>query len=91
MNMTVLGAARARRKAERAMETNADGTSFQEGNHVRIKRTGLTSDGASLWQMAEYPKRIRVIDPADGHVVREIGLGERAEGMSGLFVNGTSY
>src|SRR2546421_12301044 len=30
-------------------------------------RAGLTSDGTSLWQMAGYPKRIRVIDPADGH------------------------
>jgi hypothetical protein len=27
------------RKANRAMETNADGTYFQEGDHVRIKRT----------------------------------------------------
>ena len=28
---------------------------------------------------------------ADGHIVREIGLGEHAEGMGGLFVDGTSY
>ena len=41
--------------------------------------------------MAGHPKRIRVIDPADGHIVREIGLGEHAEGMGGLFVEGTSY
>lgn len=54
-------------------------------------RTGLTFDGTSLWQMAGYPKRIRVIDPADGHIVREMGLGEHAEGMGGLFVDGTSY
>jgi glutamine cyclotransferase len=54
-------------------------------------RTGLTSDGTSLWQMAGHPKRIRVIDPADGHIVREIGLGEHAEGMGGMFVDGTSY
>lgn len=54
-------------------------------------RTGLTSDGTSLWQMAGHPKRIRVIDPADGHIVREIGLGDHAEGMGGLFVDGTSY
>ena len=54
-------------------------------------RTGLTSDGTSLWQMAGHPKRIRVIDPADGHIVREIGLGKHAEGMGGLFVDGTSY
>jgi hypothetical protein len=40
MNMTALGAARERRKAERAMESNADGTSLQEGDHVRIKRAG---------------------------------------------------
>jgi hypothetical protein len=26
-------------KAERAMETNGEGTYFQEGDHVRIKRT----------------------------------------------------
>jgi hypothetical protein len=47
MNTTTLGAARERRKAERAMETNADGTSFQKGNHVRIKhpRINATSGG----------------------------------------------
>ena len=39
MNMTALGAARERRKAERAMETNTDGTCFQEGDHVRLKHT----------------------------------------------------
>jgi hypothetical protein len=38
MNTTALGAARERRKADRTMETNADGTYFQEGDHVRIKR-----------------------------------------------------
>jgi len=43
-------------------------------------RTGLTSDGTSLWQMAGHPKRIRVIDPADGHIVREIGLGNMPRG-----------
>lgn len=54
-------------------------------------RTGLTFDGTSLWQMAGHPKRIRVIDPADGRIVREIVLGEQAEGMAGLYVDGTSY
>ena len=54
-------------------------------------RTGLTYDGTSLWQMAGHPKRIRVINPADGQIVREIGQGEHAEGMGGLFVDGTSY
>jgi len=43
-------------------------------------RTGLTSDGVSLWQMAGHPKRIRVIDPGDGHIVREIGLGNMPRG-----------
>lgn len=66
------------------------GTILQEVVCLEV-RTGLTSDGTSLWQMAGHPKRIRVIDPADGHIVREIGLGEDAEGMSGLFVDGTSY
>jgi hypothetical protein len=42
MNTTTLGAARERRKADRTMETNADGTCFQEGDHVRIKRTRET-------------------------------------------------
>jgi glutamine cyclotransferase len=59
------------------------GTILQEVVCLEV-RTGLTSDGTSLWQMAGHPKRIRVIDPADGHIVREIGLG-------GLFVDGTSY
>lgn len=66
------------------------GTILQEVVCLEV-RTGLTSDGTSLWQMAGHPKRIRVIGPADGHIVREIGLGEHAEGMSGLFVDGTSY
>jgi len=30
------------RKAGKAMETNADGTYFQEGDRVRLKRTGET-------------------------------------------------
>ena len=40
MNTMALGMARERRKAERAMETNADVTSFQEGHHVCIERAG---------------------------------------------------
>ena len=35
-----MDAARYLRKADRVMETTADGTYFQEGDHVRIKRTG---------------------------------------------------
>ena len=66
------------------------GTILQEVVCLEV-RTGLTSDGVWLWQMAGHPKRIRVIDPADGHIVREIGLGEHAEWMGGLFVDGTSY
>jgi hypothetical protein len=66
------------------------GTILQEVVCLEV-RTGLTSDGTSLWQMAGHPKRIRVIDPADGQIVREIGLGEHAEAMGGLFVDGTSY
>jgi hypothetical protein len=30
------------KKGDRDMETTADGTFFQEGDHVRIKRTGET-------------------------------------------------
>ncbi len=63
----------------------------RDGEEVSHLFTGLTSDGVWLWQMAGHPKRIRVIDPADGHIVREIGLGEHAEWMGGLFVDGTSY
>ena len=66
------------------------GTILQEVACPEV-RTGLTYDGTSLWQMAGLPKRIRVINPADGQIVREIGLGEHAEGMGGLFVDGTSY
>jgi hypothetical protein len=53
MNTTALDAARNRRKAESSMEINADGTPFQEGDHVRIKPVG-------------DPRRI---DATDGGVV----------------------
>ena len=54
-------------------------------------RTGLTYDGTSLWHMAGYPKQIRLIDPANGHLVRVIELGKGAEERCGLFVDDTSY
>ena len=39
-----MGTARSRglRKRDKAMETNVDGTYFQEGDRVRLKRTGET-------------------------------------------------
>jgi hypothetical protein len=75
MNTTDLGAARERRKAERAMETNAEGTSFQEGDHVRIKRVG----------------EIRRIDASDGGVVYVLMDGTNESELFAAYVDKDAY
>lgn len=54
-------------------------------------RTGLSYDGGYLWQVAGRPKRIRVIEPPNGEVRREIPLGANAEFVCGLLVQEDSY
>lgn len=53
------------RKAVRAMETNADGTYFQEGDRVHIKRTGETGrinavDGGVVYVLLDDTNEARL-------------------------------
>lgn len=54
-------------------------------------RTDLAFDGEHLWQIAGRPKRIRVVVPADGHLVEEIALGADSENACGLHVAAERY
>lgn len=49
-------------------------------------RTDLAFDGRHLWQIAGRPKRIVVVEPADGRQVGEVSLGTDAENACGLHV-----
>ncbi len=47
------------------METNADGTYFQEGDHVRIKRTGETgrinaADGGVVYVLMDASNELKL-------------------------------
>lgn len=53
------------RKANRTMETNADGTYFQEGDYVRIKRTGEkgtihAADGGVVYVLMDETNEARL-------------------------------
>lgn len=54
-------------------------------------RTDLAWDGRNLWQIAGYPKRIRVLDPTDGRMLRDIELGPDSENACGLHVGQDRY
>jgi hypothetical protein len=52
-------------KTERAMETNAEGTYFQEGDHVRIKRTQEVgrvhaADGGVVYVLMDETKETKL-------------------------------
>jgi hypothetical protein len=60
-----LGTAHHLRKVGRAIETNADGTYFQEGDRVRIKRTGETGrinavDGGVVYVLMDDTNEARL-------------------------------
>lgn len=51
------------------METNADGTYFQEGDHVRIKRTGETgringADGGVVYVLMDETNEAKLFSAA---------------------------
>jgi hypothetical protein len=55
------------RKAGEAMNTNADGTYFQEGDQVRIKRTGETgrinaTDGGVVYVVMDGTNETRLFE-----------------------------
>ncbi len=54
-------------------------------------RTDLAHDGQCLWQIAGHPKRIKVLDPRDGRLVREIDLGRDSEDACGLHVGADRF
>jgi hypothetical protein len=70
-----LGAGRYLRKANRTMETNADGTYFQIGDHVRIKNTQETGR----------------INAADGGVVYVLMDGTNETKLYSAYVDEDAY
>jgi len=65
MKTMPLDSARYLRKADKAMETNADGTYFQEGDHVRIKRTAETGrinavDGGVVYVLMDATNELKL-------------------------------
>lgn len=60
-----MGTAYALRKAVTSMETNTEGSYFQEGDHLRIKRTGETgrvnaTDGGVVYVLMDDTNETRL-------------------------------
>jgi hypothetical protein len=58
-------------KADRAMETNEEGTYFQEGDHVRIKRTQETgrvhaADGGVVYVLMDETHETKLFSARAG-------------------------
>jgi len=57
------------RKADSTMETNADGTFFQEGDRIRIKRTGKqgrvnATDGGVVYVVMDETNEAKIFSAA---------------------------
>jgi len=65
MNTTATRRSALSEKGSKTMETNADGTYFQEKDHVRVKRTGETgkvnaTDGGVVYVVMDGTNETRV-------------------------------
>ena len=68
MNSTATGNSVPSEKGRQRMETNADGTYFQEGDQVRIKRTGKigrinAADGGVVYVIMDQTNETTLFQP----------------------------
>ncbi|MCL6452165.1 MAG: hypothetical protein K6T78_00905 [Alicyclobacillus sp.] len=54
-------------------------------------RTCLGFDSQYLWQIADKPKRIRVLNPTDGAMIQEIPFSGDTESVCALYVGNHAY